>query len=167
MKRQFLILIAILSIAIFGGYRAAADSVTLSPPIPYASNVSWTPTLAFGGASVGITYSGTRVGVATKVGTMVVASFNFTLTNKGSSVGAATVSGLPYSPVSASIGCYSAFENGFSVGTTFPITGNVDPSTTTIGLYNGMVGGIVSGMTDANFTNTSDLRLTCVYSTAN
>lgn len=55
---------------------------------------SWTPALAFGGASTGITYS-TQVGRYYRIGSLICAFFNITLTSKGSATGAMTISGLP------------------------------------------------------------------------
>lgn len=57
--------------------------------------ITWTPTLTFGGASVGITY-GTRSGKAWKFGRMMYFSFLIVLTNRGSSSGGAMITGLPF-----------------------------------------------------------------------
>jgi len=57
--------------------------------------VPWTPTLSFGGASVGITY-GLQSGISCKIGRIVFQAFAILLTNKGVSVGAMAVGGLPY-----------------------------------------------------------------------
>ncbi len=56
---------------------------------------NFTPTLAFGGASVGLTY-GTQFGTYTKVGNRVKGTINIILTAKGSSTGNAIISGLPF-----------------------------------------------------------------------
>jgi len=56
---------------------------------------TWTPTLAFGGASVGITYA-VQSGFYTKVGRQVTASGIIVLSSRGSSTGAATIDGLPF-----------------------------------------------------------------------
>ena len=56
---------------------------------------SWVPVLEFGLGTTGITYA-SKVGVYIKIGKLVIATFTFTLTSKGSSTGAATVSGLPF-----------------------------------------------------------------------
>lgn len=61
---------------------------------PSVTSGSFTPTLAFGGASVGITYS-SQVGKYTLIGNIVMFSVVFSLSNKGSSTGAATITGLP------------------------------------------------------------------------
>ena len=59
---------------------------------------TWTPVLAFGGASTGITYA-LQDGRFQLVGNVVYVQFLITLTNKGSAVGNATVSGLPFTVI--------------------------------------------------------------------
>ena len=56
---------------------------------------TFTPTLQFSGLSVGVTYS-TRTGIYTKVGRIVHFSGRIDLSSKGTSVGDATISGLPF-----------------------------------------------------------------------
>lgn len=56
---------------------------------------SFTPVVAFGGASVGITY-GTQLGRYLRVGNMVNFTIMITLTSKGSSTGTMTITGLPF-----------------------------------------------------------------------
>lgn len=51
---------------------------------------TWTPVLAFGGASVGITYA-IQTGIYTRIGRVVNFNITIILTNKGSSTGAATI----------------------------------------------------------------------------
>jgi hypothetical protein len=58
----------------------------------------WTPTLRFGGASVGLTYS-TQIGRYTRIGNMVFCRMRIVLTNKGSSTGTCTIAGLPVPPL--------------------------------------------------------------------
>jgi hypothetical protein len=57
---------------------------------------TWTPTIEFGGASVGVSYS-TNVGTYTKVGNLVKASCYVQMSSKGTSAGAARIQGLPFS----------------------------------------------------------------------
>ena len=60
---------------------------------------TWTPALAFGGGTTGITYSTgifANTGYYTKVGKVVTLVGGLTLTNKGSSTGAVTITGLPF-----------------------------------------------------------------------
>ena len=53
------------------------------------------PVLRFGGASVGILYA-VQTGKFTRIGNVVNFTLTITLTDNGTSVGAATISGLPY-----------------------------------------------------------------------
>lgn len=55
----------------------------------------WTPALAFGGGSTGLTYT-SRVGREIKIGKMVHIAFNIVVNDNGSSSGAATISGLTH-----------------------------------------------------------------------
>ena len=64
----------------------------------------WVPVLKFGGSDSGITYSSIRVGSYTKFGRQVSVHFGFNLTDKGSQSGSATISGLPFNPVSNIVG---------------------------------------------------------------
>jgi hypothetical protein len=73
----------------FNGDTAAANALN-----DYEEG-TWTPAITFGGAAVGVTY-GTRVGRYTKIGNSVSFVFNLTLTSKGSSAGAAVITGLPF-----------------------------------------------------------------------
>ncbi len=66
---------------------------TYPDPIIVVAGLPWTPVLAFGGASVGITY-GIQSGLVIELGKLAVAHFKIILTSKGSSVGAATIAGL-------------------------------------------------------------------------
>jgi hypothetical protein len=66
--------------------------------INYDEIGSWTPALKFGGASVGMTYS-TQNGRYAKRGNYVRVTGSIALSAKGSSVGNATVAGIPF-PVS-------------------------------------------------------------------
>ena len=56
---------------------------------------TWTPVVSFGGASVGIT--GSFSGTYTKVGNVVTVGYILEFSSKGSSTGAMTVTGLPFS----------------------------------------------------------------------
>jgi hypothetical protein len=59
---------------------------------------TWTPTISFGGASVGVTYDA-QVGRYTKVGRVVTIQVAVALSNKGSSTGNATIGGLPFTSI--------------------------------------------------------------------
>jgi hypothetical protein len=67
-------------------------------PLSYYEEGTWTPTLRFGALSVGMTFS-IRTGTYTRIGNMVILTMVLTLSAKGSSVGSADISGLPFAPV--------------------------------------------------------------------
>lgn len=64
---------------------------------------TWIPSLAFGGVSTGITYN-SRLGYYTKIGNIVHSTGILQLTSKGTAVGTATISGLPFVSSSSSQG---------------------------------------------------------------
>jgi hypothetical protein len=78
---------------------ASADANTLDD---YEEG-TWTPGISFGGGTTGITYS-SQTGTYTKIGNRVFIDGIFTLSNKGSSTGAALITGLPFA-VGAFAGC--------------------------------------------------------------
>jgi len=89
---------------------------------------TWTPTLTFGGASVGMAFT-TQSGSYVKIGTVVTAQFRIELSSKGSSTGAALFGGLPFNATSVGT-LYPAFYglhhdvnsgSGGSVADTLPI----------------------------------------------
>ena len=113
-----------------------------------ASNSTWTPTLAFGGNSVGITYSA-RAGTWKRAGDLIVANFSFVLTSKGSSTGAATISGLPVS-MTGSV-CWR-YATGLASGVNGLISYVSNTQTLTLLKF---ASGAVSGLFDTDFTNTT------------
>lgn len=121
---------------------------------------TWTPALTFGGAAVGIT--GTFTGTYTKVGNTVTVWGLISLTSKGSSVGGALISGLPFTvkdqwatlnvidPV-ASMQSLTANGAIFSVPFATDIYPMVQQTTTR------------QQITDANFTNSSIFAFGSTY----
>lgn len=63
---------------------------------------TWTPAIAFGGNSVGVTYT-TQAGDYQKIGRQVTVHFQITLSSKGSSSGIVTITGVPFTAVNSSI----------------------------------------------------------------
>lgn len=68
-------------------------TISLGTAVPIQSSGAWTPTLEFGGGSSGM--AGTFAGSYVQVGSIVVARYSITLTNRGSSTGSAVIGGLP------------------------------------------------------------------------
>ena len=73
--------------------------------ITYIPSTSWTPTVAFGGASTGITYS-TQAGTYSQIGDTVYFSCRIVLSNDGSATGDLTIEGLIVTAASNSIAAY-------------------------------------------------------------
>jgi hypothetical protein len=157
----------------------AASSVTFShltlsngqiafPSVQVASGIAntlddyeegaWTPVMFFGVGNAGITYA-TQAGTYVKVGQLVHFSLRLTLTSKGSSTGAAAISGFPFTTVTSpehpvSIGYYTNMVA--STGITGYVVGTVLNPTIPGATF-------TAGVTDANFTNTSDLMISGTY----
>jgi len=121
---------------------------------------TWTPTIKFGGASTGITYT-TQTGTYTKIGNLVRITANIVLSNKGSSTTYAEIYGIPFNgPSVLGNGAGVVPYYGSMSGLTGPMT--VDVYQTQISLR---VFGAVqpTAVQDTNFTNTSSIYFTCTY----
>lgn len=123
---------------------------------------TFTPGISFGGGTTGITY-GNQVGSYTKIGNRVICSIYLTLTNKGSSTGAALITGLPFT-ISNSIADYSAValrpENISFVDV--PVAyGQI--GTTTIALQEITNAGALSDLANTDFVNNSALIAQFTY----
>lgn len=129
---------------------------------------TWTPTLTFGGAAVGMTATGQTLGRYTKIGNMVAIYFRHQLSAKGSSTGSAVIGGLPFA------------SNNFTGGPPYSLpTGQIDAGSfaslvagfdmaigaggSTISLRNRSTTGQSGNMTEANFTNSSGFGGSGVY----
>ena len=124
---------------------------------------TWTPGVAFGGNSVGVTY-GEQTGTWTRVGNLITVRARITLTNKGSSTGAATITGLPFSGASSLVSSMSvAYAAAFAAGIT-NISGYA--SSTTIQLQT-FGAGSTANIQETSFNNTSDLIFSMQYESAN
>ena len=124
---------------------------------------SWTPSLNFGGNAVGMTYASMPAGRYTRIGRTVFATGTFVLSAKGSSTGAATIAGLPFTaandgiPQSAPIG-FAAGLSGMSGAVIAMLAANADR----LSLYqsgNGSGG----ALSQAQFSNSATLVFSVVY----
>jgi hypothetical protein len=127
---------------------------------------NFTPTIAFGGSSTGITYSSQNA-IYTVFGNIVFVAIGIVLTSKGSASGAATIQTLP-SAAGASLTTGSNLFCNMSVtsfpANTFQILGEVLPTETTMGLYYSVNAGSAQ-MTDANFANNTSIVVQGFYFT--
>lgn len=79
------------------------------------STGSFTPELAFGGASTGITYS-TNTGNYFKINDLIWYTTSWTLTSLGSVTGAATITGLPFTVLNATNPAFESFPCSIGQG---------------------------------------------------
>lgn len=120
---------------------------------------TWTPDLVFGGAKVGITYSSTT-GTYTKIGNVVFITLDFTLTSKGTSVGNASINGLPFTVGSITFAAPTAYFS--NMATSVNHCHRFEGTTTSISLAK-QDGTIVNRLVDTDFTDTSRLVITGFY----
>lgn len=125
----------------------------------YYGEGTWTPSLQFGPGSVGMTYANQQ-GVYARIGKLYIAQARITLTAKGSSTGNAVIQGLPggsiVEPVRSinssrylNMASLSGGLAGFAIGNQIQLYTHGAAS--------------VSVLTQANFTDTSDLWVTAIY----
>lgn len=159
----------------------AAGNPTLSLPSTIYTNISFdsgahtlnsytsgtfTPNLAFGGSSTGITYS-TQTGKYWKVGAVVYFCINLFLTSAGSATGAATVTGLPFT--SANDGFVQTipiqcFLSSYPSGTTY-IVGELNPNSNDIAIA-ACGAANQTAVLNSNFNSSSELTISGFYWTA-
>jgi hypothetical protein len=124
---------------------------------------TFTPSIQFGGASTGITYSN-QTGFYTRIGRQVYIFVRIVLSSKGSATGDATIVGLPYGAASnnfpaAIIDPSADFSLLVAGGAIFGVIGS-----STVNLLQQTITGRAA-LTSANFGNTSDLRFGLTYNT--
>lgn len=133
----------------FGG----SGGGTLSTYVP---TTTWTPVLAFGGSSTGITYGG-QTGSYMRIGNLVYFTCNVTLTNKGSATGSATITGLPITVATG-----GAVSNRL---VTVAFTGTISTRVagTSIILEGLASAGTLTVLNETAFSNTSQLIISGTY----
>lgn len=129
---------------------------------PDSEESTWAPTVQFGGASVGMAFA---VGAYyRRIGGLVFIQAEIIFSAKGSSTGGATIGNLPFSVAGAAYSpAQVLFVSGGS-GLSGLVSGYLDPATPNIQLVSQGASGL-SGITDANFTNTTRLFVSAVYAT--
>jgi hypothetical protein len=126
---------------------------------------TFTPSITFGGASVGLTAS-TAEGRYTKVGRVVTVSGIITLTSKGSSTGNAKLTGLPFTS-SAPSGTFTSVSLRLDRITFLNVPcGYIAPNVSAVELENITTAGVVTNLTDLNFANACVLIWNCTYTAA-
>lgn len=126
---------------------------------------SWTPGITFNNAAVGMTFS-LQSGAYIKIGKFIHCGGRVTLSAKGSSTGAARLTGFPFMSSGNNNSGTVVFNliSGMSGLTTLPIASIISA---TSAIFRGLnVGGTgTQDLNDTHFTNTTDLRFTCTYIT--
>lgn len=126
------------------------------------ANSTWTPSLRFGGADTGLTYTA-RYGAYFTIGGLLIAFAQIELSNKGSSTGAATIVGLPVASINTANFYVPVYLQAYAVAGGF-IEGNIAPGASTISLYS-LASGTRAALTNAEFTNTSTFQIATIYQT--
>ena len=126
---------------------------------------AWAPAITFGGNAVGITYT-TQVGLYVKVGKHVTLTANIVMSNKGSSVGAALITGLPFATATHSGGGAAGAFRIDNVVANANFQGNIPLSLSTITLTEVTAAGVITEITSGDFANNSAIRMSISYVTA-
>ena len=127
---------------------ASADANTLDD---YEEG-TWTPTILFGGNGVGQSYT-FQLGAYTKIGRMVQLNFFVLLSNKGSSTGAMSLGGAPFSPTSYFSGAVDVHNTTYTGQ--YVMYG--------FGLTQVTEGGTQTNLTNSNASNSSVITGTINY----
>ena len=129
---------------------------------------TFTPGVAFGGGATGITYA-VQLGNYIKIGRMVFFSLDVLLTNKGSSTGSATITGLPYTINSAwPSGGFNSLpvrfkDVGFTTGVDCYAIAYYVSGSTTLGLSTVQTGTTALQLSNTSFANSSEIAITGFY----
>lgn len=131
-----------------------------------SSITAWTPGVAFGGGTTGITYAANgQVGRYVRLAPIdVILAWGYIeLTAKGSSTGSATLTGLPIAALNVTnLFAPVVLRPGTLTGITGMVQGAISPGGTTISLT--FLGtGAHAAVTDANFQNTSHFMVFAAY----
>jgi hypothetical protein len=152
---------------------ASGAGITFPATVSLSSNAntlddyeegSWTPNLAFGGSSTGITYS-ERTGTYIKIGKQVTIWCTIYLSSKGSSTGDATFTGVPFAPNQT----YYNEQHG-CVGdvTNVTFSGYLDSrvgGSSIVQIFQNVSGTGFSTLTNTNYSNNSAIAFTVTYTT--
>ena len=123
---------------------------------------TWTPTILFGTANVGMTFN-IQAGKYTKVGNLVTASCFVALSLKGSSTGAAFVGGLPFA--SGNVANQNAPASLWVSAVSFAdfLQGFNGVNASTISLREATNAGVQSSLSEGNFANNSSMMISVSY----
>ena len=144
------------------------DAGTTGTLASHVSATSWTPSLRFGGASVGMTFT-TQIGRYARMGNLVKFEATLVLSAKGSSTGAATIVTLPLAAATVA-GLVVPFPvilySGSTITAGNQVYATVTSGSTTLNLYNHAPTAALASLTDANFGATTTLFVSGSYITS-
>lgn len=122
----------------------------------------WTPTILFGGAAVGMTFT-LQSAIYTRMFNRVFFNGLIVLSAKGSSTGVASLGTLPIA-VNVNNYAYAVVNLRLDAVTfTGQYSASLAPGATTALFYQTTEAGTMSQMTEANFTNTSSIIFSGFY----
>lgn len=127
---------------------------------------TWTPGLAFGGGTTGLTYV-RQQGKYIKIGSLVYIQGHLLVSNKGTSTGQASVTGIPFPPSSTSSGTFSPLGDRGNLNTGGRgLSAYLQASATSFLLYDGGFDGSVNSDTQSSdFNNSTEIDVNFVYYT--
>jgi len=130
----------------------------------YTEATSFTPTVAFGGASVGVTYT-TQTGSYTRIGNLIWFNISIVLSSKGSSTGSCTIEGLPFTTNAAASYPIRCSSVSFTGGRSY-FLGISGGSATNLNVQEVGAGANFLNVQDTAVTNTSQFFLSGIFRTA-
>jgi hypothetical protein len=135
-------------------------SVTVA--IAIQTNSTWTPAIAFGGGTTGITYT-TQTGTYYKIGNVVFIYAKIVLSSKGSSTGNLTITGLPFTSTAVvDLFMWTAgISTSFPVGTAAYAETSASSTVMTTVAYGSSTA--TANFTNTNMANTSTIGLSGFY----
>lgn len=143
------------------GTDSAAIAFGAGGTVAYTSSGTFVPVLRFGGASVGITYS-VQTGYYTTHGNTLTFAISIILSSKGSSTGAATISGLPVASRAGPIDSFYSYGSTNLVFTLQPLAA-IDGGASIVQLIANNSAGALTVFTDTNFANNTAIYITGTY----
>jgi hypothetical protein len=143
-------------------FPAAQNSSSNANTLDDYEEGTWTPALTFGGGSTGISYT-VQIGKYTKVGNVVTYEWIITLFSKGSSTGAANITGAPFTnPLSGGCSSIAPVEWSSMTSTLVNMTA-FSPINSAVISLNGITAAATASstsLTDTAFANNSTLNST-------
>jgi hypothetical protein len=144
----------------------SVTSITLGGGTALANYVqgTFTPGIAFGGASTGITYT-TQTGAYTRIGNVVFFTAIVTMSAVGSATGNATLTGMPLAAGNANERGFMTVANNFTYTTGYTNVEWTSAASTNFAIAQFGAGVNVVNATNANFAANTSLRITGFYFT--